>query len=533
MMGSLETLKILTPIIKTLVVLSTLPGSIVMCSEPLSYQPTVKNVTFLAQPAPSSSSRGGMPNTLGDRVNSGDSLPMPQQAGPVRGSISDQDLSAAINPPRRPRSLSQFASSSQTTRSFRPTNIFGDFFGGGGGMTTLNIPIVYKNVPGFVIGNSNAIGFNVGGPALDLFSVGAPQGVSNLIEPTNPTGAYVPNADGLNGFTFQGGTATFVGSGLYDITYFNSSLVSLPSNTSSLLGRQKIAENVSPFPQNRIYANYSYFNNTPLGNGRDVRRWSPGFESLVYSENTSIELRLPMAMTLDSNQFAGDPVVENYEIGNLYFAIKRLIYQGEYSGVSVGTSLTLPTGDDINVYARSNTFGTRRILNIENQSVHILPFIGGYLGDKRFFVQGFSQLDIDTNGNSVNYNANFLNGDLNPIGRFQDATFLYLDGQFGTWLKRLEKSEYSSSTKNQWTGIAIVSELHLSRSLNSEDRIVYPGAIAASNSRQDVQILNTLVGVNLEYNFRSSFNFGYATPIGNGADRDFQSEGRFSFNRYY
>ncbi|MDZ4852168.1 MAG: hypothetical protein SGI77_23005 [Pirellulaceae bacterium] len=475
----------------------------------------------------------GVRGTIGSGVgNNEGNLASPYRSPSSMAGPTDFDLSRQRTPPSSPRSLSQFSSTNQSSSAFRSTNIFGDFFGGQNGLQKLVIPITYANLQGIDLGNGTT-GFLLPNDTFpSLFSAGAPKpdGSVGVAEPINGTTPYVPSQDGIQGFTFGSGIATPTGANnRFNVNYFYDRNTVLPANISSLYGRQKIAENVSPIPRNRIFLNYSYFNNTPLAGGLDVKRWSPGFETLVGSEWTSFEMRLPMATTLSSNIFNEGTDVTHHEVGNLYMAIKQLIYRDEQSAISIGCSATLPTADDINISVRSNAFGTRRILNIDNQSVHILPFVGWYQGAGRFYTQGFCQVDIDTNGNSVFFNPNILQDRLVKLGTLQDSNYMYFDIQTGYWLRRTSPHERGRGI----TGVACVSELHWNRSLNAEDQLFFPNGINYGTPRSDVQILNGLLGLNFEYNYKTNFSFGYAAPIGNGADHEFNGEGRFIYNRFF
>jgi hypothetical protein len=515
---------------------------IVVGEEQRSYPETEKNDVVLAQatasqlqiptPPPSSGStvRGASPSGSGGFSPEGLNPPASSSA---TARLSDMDLSGRTSPRQSPRSLSQFSSANRGSTAFRPPNIFGDFFGGQSDRLTLLIPVSYSNAPASNLG-PNAFGFDVAGSSvLDIFSQGLPssQGVYSIAEPLNPTAAYIPTNDGLTGYQFNDGTATptNINQSNFDIEYSYSTSVNAPNSLTGLYGRQKIAENVSPIPQNRLFLNYSYFNETRLDNGLDVKRWSPGFESLVGSEWTSFEMRLPMATTLSSNIFNDVTDRTSSEVGNLYLALKQMMYRGEDSAISIGMSMTLPTADDLNIFVRSSTFGVRKILEIDNQSVHILPFVGWYRGRNRFFTQGFAQLDLDLNGNPVSYNPNFNQAQLVNLGTLQDVNFFYFDMQSGYRFHEVSPNEKARGC----TSAAVVTELHWNRSLGKEDALFYPNGISLGPSRDAIQVLNFLVGLNVELNHRSTLGFGYATPIGNGPDHEFKNEGRFFYNRYF
>ncbi len=76
-------------------------------------------------------------------------------------------------------------------------------------------------------------------------------------------------------------------------------------------------------------------------------------------------------------------------------------------------------------------FDGRPLVRIENDSVHVMPFLGWLWVPSRFFTQGFLQVDVDANGNPVDVN---LGRGLTQAGRYQDETFLYADLSSGYWL---------------------------------------------------------------------------------------------------
>ncbi len=147
-------------------------------------------------------------------------------------------------------------------------------------------------------------------------------------------------------------------------------------------------------------------------------------------------MRLPIATTLSSNIFTDGTDSTHSEIGNLYLAFKQLAYRSETLAVSFGCSATLPTADDINIQVRSQILGTRTLLSIRNESVHLLPFVGWYRNQARWFTQGFAQFDFDVNGNRVLYNNNFLEDRLERLGTTQDSNYFYFDIQHGYWLRQ-------------------------------------------------------------------------------------------------
>ena len=63
-------------------------------------------------------------------------------------------------------------------------------------------------------------------------------------------------------------------SSTYDV--FEVIRVNIPNPGSGVVGRMKIAENGSPIPRDRVFFNYSYFDNVLTPGGTNVNRFSPG-----------------------------------------------------------------------------------------------------------------------------------------------------------------------------------------------------------------------------------------------------------------
>jgi hypothetical protein len=106
--------------------------------------------------------------------------------------------------------------------------------------------------------------------------------------------------------------------------YGGSSLVATITDTSfpavvnfpaggAAVRRVKIGENNSSIPRDRFIFNYSFFNDVNDGIG-DVNRYTVGFEHTLFSENNSIEVRFPIASTLDVVQIAGGRLPETLRL---------------------------------------------------------------------------------------------------------------------------------------------------------------------------------------------------------------------------
>ena len=365
---------------------------------------------------------------------------------------------------------------------------------------------------------SDGLGRDELGPAgADTFDITEPLPGSDA--PTSPGTGYI-----FDGGQARNSTGTYVSGDIWDIEYSYSQTMAVvipePTSGGLVVGRLKIADNTSPLPRDRVFVDYSFFDNVPLvAQGTPVHRFTPGFERTYNGGRNSIELRAPLAATADSYLFVDGNVDRDVEFGNLFLAVKRLIAHSDRAAVSAGMAITLPTADDLTVALRNGT----ELARIEQDSVHCMPFLGWLVTPSdRLFAQGFVQLDIDLNGNRVAINQT---GDgLVPVGKIQGTSFLYVDGGIGYWLRRNRFDRMIS-------GIAPIAELHFNRSLQSSDTIASNG-FQIGRGQQDIQQLNLLLGTILQLP-RIQVGLGYTVPVGNGADQMFDGELRMTMNRFF
>lgn len=511
--------------------------------------------------------------------------PQPQTAQPPVAPPSSTDTL----PPAPPSALEQFTGANplanlfataqpqrrrRTRRLARAPDMFGDLFGTGGssGQSVITVPLSFtatafqfaeimptnqvmgqffanNPVPGsgangntslsvltatqlnaLLQANSNAAfalqennvstnflnqnpGNFVNGATAVVFS----QSTATGADPTQVQMAFPPQGTGFSP------TPLFVD---FDVTetYDFLIFVDVPSAGSGglVVGRQKIAENTSPIPQDRIFWNYSYFENVPIfREGVNISRNTPGFERTFFDGNASFEMRFPFAATLDSNiALNGMTNTNELEFGNIVTTLKALIHSSDNLGVSVGTSVSLPTADDLTFQLLGND-----VVRVENESVHLLPFLGAlYTPNDRFFAQGFLQFDFDANGNPVLINVPGLG--MTMAGRANDTSFLYADIGVGYWIVR------DDSPNKLINGIAPTIELHYNKSLQETD-VVTMGNTVVGNFSDNVELLNAVFGVTFNLAGNSSLGVAYVTPIGSGADQQFDGEMRATFNWFF
>ncbi len=308
---------------------------------------------------------------------------------------------------------------------------------------------------------------------------------------------------------------------------------------AAAVGRVKLAENTSPIPRDRVFLNYSYFSNVPIFPGDvDVHRLTPGFEKTFLDNLMSFELRVPMAKTLgadsqviDGNGSSGPfgSVIGDTstgELGNLTMYLKASLWEGRDYLISTGLGVALPTADDLTVTKLSsdpvNPGAT--VLRFENESVHLLPFLGGvYAPNDRFFASGILQFDFDTTGNGI-----FEQPVMDPFGQpiqlgvLQDQTYMFLDASIGYWLF------HNRSGGGFLTGVAPVFEVHYNQSLGNTDYVVFQSGTPTNTS--EVSIVNLVFGLNLELAQNANIQVGYTAPVYGKPDEQFDGELRVMFN---
>ena len=313
---------------------------------------------------------------------------------------------------------------------------------------------------------------------------------------------------------------------IYDVT------VTLPSaNPGEFIGRANFTDNASPIPRDRIFFDYNLFHNARIGTARiPMNRFTPGFEKTFMDGLVSIEGRLPMAVTLASTLTEGDDSVLDYEVGDLAFAIKGLIYQDQRRALAIGTGVTVPTADDFIANVADGT----TVLAIENRTVRINPYIGGLLtpNDQMFF-QGFISADVAASGNRVLFNSDAFNGvfdegidssssSLQEIGTLQSSTIVKLDVAAGRWLRR-------NQNEKRITDLAAVVEGHLISSVSGPDTVSSEQIAIGEGDQADV--LNITTGAHMYFGNRNVLTVGYGVPVTD--DRFFDGELRVTWNRYF
>ncbi|MCG8650902.1 MAG: hypothetical protein MI861_13775, partial [Pirellulales bacterium] len=310
--------------------------------------------------------------------------------------------------------------------------------------------------------------------------VGAPDGADTfaIAEPLPPNDALTSPGPG---FIFDGGTAVYTDSndpndttavaGVFQdgefwfIQYSYSQTIGFDPQSGAPLRpvtgpgvairRIKIAENFSPEVRNRVFTSYSFFNDAFGGLG-DVSRYILGAERIIYEDLVSFEARLPLAATYGSTQNFDVAPNRDFEVGNATFILKGVLVRADSLIWSGGLGVSVPTAQDTVVQS-----GGQNIVVIENEAVHLLPFLALAIHpDRDTTLQSYLQLDVATNGNPIF--ANLAGGPLPRLGVFNDSTLMHVDVAMSRSLYR--------NPEAQWLKQVIANgELHYTGTLQSSD----------------------------------------------------------------
>lgn len=524
-------------------------GRALPSSEPSRMAPIYTPDGTLVSPPSMNDSVPVVPPVLGEQTS-----PAPQPPSPTPQPPSPQPPTPTPSPQPTPPSPSandfagfspQASVSAASAFAAAPSTI-GDTFGGGGvSITTIFEEQTFTAFGDIVAGNplggdANAdLSFDLVIPDFvpEFFSVGSGRDerpdVNNGID-TFDVEEVVPGSTLIapSGSTLDSTTATRVaGPGPYvngedwTITARFARRIEVPNPSAIVVGRMSIAENSSPLPRNRVFVNYSYFNSVRLRpEGVDVHRFSPGFE-VMLSDKASFEIRTPFASTLSSSFTLDGATTTGTEFGDIFFAVKQILAQTENTLWTLGLGITLPTADDLNIGLSNGN----ELIRVENQTFHLQPFIGYMLMlTDKLFAQGFVQLDLDALGNDVFINPNSNAAEkLVFAGTVRDTTTLRYDLSLGYWLRK--QGEHRGKTL---TSIVPMAEYHFSRSLDNNETVSLNN-VTIGQSGNGVQRNTAVAGCHFGVCNNHQITLGYAIPIGNGADQQFNSEVRAFWNRQF
>ena len=454
------------------------------------------------------------------------------------------------------RQQPNFDSSGFQANLARAPYMLGDFFGVPGSSSTVLIPLNDIGLADSTPGSQSPTG------PFNIVSIADPSGSQFIYRngPPTPFGEFLVvsqesfNADGIHDFllsadpskipasNFQlnvspqrielgdlrtdvsyaavsNGGVTPSGHDIFDL--FEVSQVTIPI-AGAVVGRTRLQDNNSAMPQDRVFFDYNFFHNVPLlANGIDVNRFTPGIERTIWGGRSSIEVRVPMAMTLNSN-FTTDGNVDtsHFELGNATVSQKFLLASNQNMAVACGMGVTAPTADDFNMGMADGT----QLVRVENEAFHVLPYLAVLLTPQHsdFFAHAFATLDFDVNGNTIFANTNGLG--LTKAGKYRDQHLLALSASMGKWVYR------NNRRCSRVNGVILTSELHFTQTLNNADS-VRSGNFVVGDPNANLSLLNGTIGGHVQMG-KTTVTTGYTLPL-TSDDRVFDGEFRVFVNRKY
>lgn len=331
----------------------------------------------------------------------------------------------------------------------------------------------------------------------DVFTAVLTSDLADVFDDPSDASASIPNAEVYNIFQIQ-------------------NVIVPVGNPGDIVGRVRIQDNNSALPQDRLYFDYNYFHNARFSsNGFGVNRIVPGIEKTVLGGMGSIEVRVPMAVTLNSEMSFGAPIdTSNFEMGNVTITPKLLLWSSDEELFAAGMGVALPTADDLNFV---------NLLRVDNDSVHLIPFLA-YLYTPRqsdYFVHAFLTCDFDTRGNDVQ--ANVTGNGLESIGVYNDQTLVSASGSVGKFFYR------NNSRSARVKAMAWTTELHYTSTVTNADFITAGAFQVGPESGANLNLLNGTVGAHARLQ-KSTVTAGYTVPI-NSNERLFDGEFRLFINR--
>ncbi len=276
----------------------------------------------------------------------------------------------------------------------------------------------------------------------------------------------------------------------------------------------------------RLIFNYNHFHNAiddDLATSTNVDRYTLGFEKTFRDQMMSIEVRMPFVL---DNDFVGPTFARNgSDTGNLAVTIKSVLTSDQDSLLAAGLTIDTPTGG--NTVLTLPAIADPLTVDISNDAVHLSPFLGFLLAGKPGIShQGFLQVDIPTNANSMTFSD--VSG--TSVTELLEQTLLYVDYSFSKEFYHAGRSARGHKI-NRILGLA---EIHYTTTLEDSDTAISGTAlnplfeVTATGNRIDV--VNLTLGLHTELSTGTQVRFGTVMPLTDDDDRFFDFELQFQVN---
>ena len=274
-----------------------------------------------------------------------------------------------------------------------------------------------------------------------------------------------------------------------------------------VVGHQKMSEDTSPIPRDRVIFDYDYFSGATLtANGIDVHRSVIGFEKTALDGRMSLEVRVPFASTLDSTSTIGMQS-RNLELGDVRITPRFLVYSCETVNVGAGVGIFLPTAADTLVRAADGS----DLVRFRNSALSFSPYLGTlYTPNDRLYAQGWVSFDLDAK-NTVS--ANLDGTGLSNIGQYRSGTQMNWDGQLGYWMIN------PKDCNARFRALGPFVELHYGGGLSNPTTLQVGDFLIGGGGRNDQ--LNLTAGISAQFGNRLNVQLGATVPVTNSDARSF------------
>ena len=300
-------------------------------------------------------------------------------------------------------------------------------------------------------------------------------------------------------------------------------------------GRVKIADNNKALPQDRVYFNYNYFNNAARvrpgvtidspARYLSFSRYTVGLEKAFFGDQHSLEVRVPFTDAYEVDVM--DPGVTQFgvsasRVDNLTVIYKYLLDvggMGDTGSAVTGIGINIPSGDDTEGSFADTTF------EIQNETLHLMPYIGFLGAEDATFFHMFIQLDVVPKGNPIVVQ----NGGVGTRwGKFNEQHLLHIDASLGRWLF----PDCCPPPPLDLIEVAGIVELHYTSAFQSSDEvtgtidIVDPDdtTLTFSNFANRFNIFNVTAGLHFQFGRRMNMSFAGALPLRGIPNRSYDAQ---------
>jgi hypothetical protein len=243
----------------------------------------------------------------------------------------------------------------------------------------------------------------------------------------------------------------------------------------------KVADNNTPFPTDRVYFSFNYFDNLNAAANRALGADIHNVQ--VYRETLGVELACldgaaSVALSAPLNTLSADSSIPGLggtdtAFGDLTVILKYAFLRDPAGTcLSGGLAVTAPTGP-------SAFAGSDQIPSLH--STRLQPFLAFYCGRGDFYVQGFSSIDVPTDS--------------------RDVTVWYNDLGVGYWLLRRPDPDLVL------TGLAPTLEVHVNNPLT------HRGVLGFTDPAGTPDVVDLTAGLNVLLCQRARLAVGVVAPL--------------------